>query len=148
MKLNKTLALIAIAVATLCTSPSMQAQDAPKPAGDQAAPAARPPRGPGITVEALSKSLDLTEDQKTKLKPIVDEYNKNLADLRKELQGASPEDRRAKMKALRDGLTPKLKEVLTPEQFAKWEKMAQFRGRPPGAPTAPPAPAAPDAPKN
>ena len=35
----------------------------------------------------------------------------------------TPEDRRAKMKALRDDTTTQMKAVLTPEQFDKWQKM-------------------------
>jgi Spy/CpxP family protein refolding chaperone len=34
----------------------------------------------------------------------------------------SQEDRRAKMKEIRDAMQAKIKEILTPEQYKKWEK--------------------------
>src|SRR6185312_15251752 len=101
MKLNKTLTIAALVAAGLCSSLPLQAQDAPKdkPAGDQ--PAAAPGmRRPGMmTVESLAKQLDLTEDQKTKIKPILEDMQKKMGDLRKDT-GLAQEDRRAKMKEI------------------------------------------------
>jgi hypothetical protein len=93
----------------------------------------------------IATQLALTDDQKAKAKPIFDEMSQKMADLRKDttVQG---QDRRAKAKEIRDDATTKLKDVLTPEQFAKWEKMAQGNRRPPGGPGAPPAATPPAAP--
>jgi periplasmic protein CpxP/Spy len=145
MKLNKTLAVIALAAAGLFAGNTLQAQDAPK-TGDQPAPApgGAGMRRPPLSVEAIAKQLDLTDDQKAKIKPIFEDMQKKLAELRKDTS-LSQEDRRAKLKEARDGITAKLKEILTPEQLAKWEKMGPGNRRP-GAGTPPPAAA--DAPKN
>ena len=42
------------------------------------------------------------------------------------------------MKTVREEMTKQMKAILTPEQFAKWEKMPQSRG--PGGPGRPGAP--------
>ena len=102
---------------------------------------ARPQAGPAnrgrMNFETVSQRLALSEDQKPKVKPIWEDMQKQLADLRKDttVQGT---DLRAKIKEIRDGATAKLKDILTPEQLQKWEGLAQGQRRPPGA--AAPAP--------
>jgi hypothetical protein len=64
------------------------------------------------------------------------------ADVRKDTTMEAT-DRRAKMKEIRDDATAKLKDILTPEQLEKWQKMLQGNRRPPagagaGAPPPPP----------
>jgi Spy/CpxP family protein refolding chaperone len=138
MKLNKTLMIAAlIAGSVFAADVAVRAQDATnKPSTD-----ARPPAGPGnrgrMNFDFISQQLSLSEDQKPKVKPILEDMQKQMADLRKDttVQGT---DRRAKMKEIRDGATTKLKDVLTPDQLAKWEKMGQGQRRSPA--TAAPAP--------
>lgn len=137
MKLNKTLTLAALVAACLFAGSALQAQDAPK---DKPADA---PGGPGmrrpmLSLDSMAKQLDLTDDQKIKVKPIIEELTQKMGDLRKDTAMA-PEDRRPKMKELRDAATAKLKEILTAEQFAKWEKMGPGGRRPGGAGGSPPA---------
>ena len=131
-----------IAGTMFATDVAVRAQDStntPPPAG------ARPPGGPRGRFDMIATQLALTDDQKAKAKPIFEEMSQKMADLRKNtsVQGA---DRRAKAKEIRDAATTKLKDVLTPEQFAKWEKMAQGNRRPPGSAGAPPAATPPAAP--
>ena len=135
MKLNKTLALAALVAGSLLAgSSALQAQD-----NTNTPPAGGPPGG-GMrgrpTFEMISKQLDLTDDQKPLVKPIVEDMQKQASELRKDTS-LTQEDRRAKMKEIRDGAAAKLKDILTPEQFAKWQKMGQ-RQRPPMAPPAVP----------
>ncbi len=137
MKLNKTLTLAALVLAGLFAGNSSQAQDAPKdkPAG---APGGPGMRSPMLSPDSLAKLLDLTEDQKTKVKPIIEELTQKIGDLRKDTN-ITPEEKRPKMKELRDAATAKLKEVLTVEQFAKWEKNGPGGRRLGGAGGPPPA---------
>ena len=67
--------------------------------------------------------LNLTADQKPKVQSILDAQRQTMRDLRQDTS-LTPEDRRAKMKALRDDEVTQMKAVLTPEQFEKWQKMA------------------------
>ena len=145
--------MVALAVGSLFATGSLQAQEAPKdkPA-DKVAPSAPAPgmRRPGLSLDGIAKQLDLTDDQKTKVKPILEDLQKQIAELRKDTSVA-PEDRPAKMKEIREGVSAKLKEILTAEQFAKWEKMGPGMRRPGGAggpPTAAGEGAKDKAPKN
>lgn len=141
MKLNKTLTLAALVATSLFAGSALQAQDAPKDKPADApggAPGGSGMRRPMLSLDSVAKQLDLTEDQKTKVKPVIEELTQKMGDLRKDT-AMSPEDRRPKMKELRDAATAKLKEILTAEQFAKWEKVGPGGRRPGGAGGPPPA---------
>jgi Spy/CpxP family protein refolding chaperone len=137
MKLNKTLMIAAlVAGSVFAADMAVLAQDSSNtpPAG------ARPPAGRGrMNFDSISTQLALTDDQKTKAKPVFDEMMTKMADLRKDTSMDATE-RRAKMKEIRDDATTKLKDILTPEQLDKWQKLNQGGRRPPGgAGTPPPA---------
>ncbi len=125
MKLNKTIALVALVAGSLLAGATLQAQDAPtnKPPGG--------PGGPGMrgrpNLDQMAKDLNLTDDQKTKVKAVLDEQQTKMKALREDTSVAQ-EDKRAKAKEIRDASQAKLKEILTPEQFAQWqEHMKQNR---------------------
>ena len=67
--------------------------------------------------------LNLTADQKPKVQAIREAQRQKVRDLRQDTS-LTPEDRKAKMKALRDDEVTQMKAVLTPEQFDKWQKMS------------------------
>ncbi len=101
-----------------------------------APPAGTPPPGPrpsgmrgGPTLEQLTQQLSLTDEQKPKVKAILESRDKKMADVR----DLAPEDRRPKMQSIREETTAQLKAVLTPEQFDKFQKMSP-RGHRPGPP--------------
>jgi protein CpxP len=148
MKMNKTL-IATLAIGGLLTlSSALLAQDStntPPPNMPAGAPPAggRGMRG-GPTIDQLTKALDLTDDEKAKVKPILDDRDQKIKDLRADTT-LSPEDRRTKMQDIRTDTTAKLKDVLTPDQFEKYQKMGpgmrQRRNAAPPADTN--APAAP-----
>lgn len=78
--------------------------------------------------QRLAEELGLNAEQKEKLKPILKEEREKIQGL-KDL----PQDqRREKAKEIRKGITEKVKPILTPEQFEKWEKLReQHRAKPP-----------------
>jgi protein CpxP len=157
MKANKTMLIAALAAGSLLVwSPALRAADTNTPPSTP--PAGAPPAGqrpPGMrgpTLDQLAQQLNLTDDQKAKVKPILEARDKKIADLRGDTS-LSQEDRRTKMQSIREETTAQMKAVLTPEQFDKYQKMTQ-RGPRPGGPRpggeekagGPNAPAAP--PKN
>ena len=85
-------------------------------------------------LERMSTALNLTDDQKPKVKAV-------LEDTAKQMQALAPEDRREKGRALREQETTKLKEILTADQFTKYQEMMQHGGKKKDAPKA-------DAPKS
>lgn len=134
MKLNKTLMIAALVAGTMFAADmAVRAQDATNkpPAG------ARPPGFRGGGFDNIANQLGLSEDQKTKAKPVFEEMRQKMADLRKDTT-LSQADRRAKMKEIRDDINAKLKEIFTPEQYDKWMK-GPGGGRRPGAGAPPPA---------
>ncbi|HEY2328212.1 MAG TPA: hypothetical protein VGI63_00165 [Verrucomicrobiae bacterium] len=127
MKLTKTLALAALVAGSLFAGSTLQAQNSTNtpPAGTPPGMRARP------NFEQLSKQLELTDDQKPKVKAVTDDMMQKMRDLRQETS-LSQEDRRAKVKEIRDASNAKLKEILTADQYAKWQKMGAGNRRPPG----------------
>ena len=127
MKLNKTLMIAALVAGSVCAADfAVSAQDAT----NAPAPGAR--RHANLNArgrkafDAISKRLGLTDDQKIKARPVFEEMMRKFASLRKDtsVEGA---ERRAKIKAIRAAATAKLKDILTPEQLAKWQKMGGHR---------------------
>jgi len=122
------------------------------PAATPAAPRAPPPLSPDLKarqidaqVNSWAKMYGLTDEQKTKAKPIVEERFKKMGELDRNLP---IEERRKKSMEIQQSTLAKLKAILTPEQRQKMESLPQRGLRPaPGAPGAPGAPANPAAPK-
>jgi len=148
MKLNKAFIAAALVLGSLLAGVvASQAQD-----NTNTPPAGAPPggmRGP-MSFDTIAKRLELTDDQKPKVKPIIEDMQKQLADYRKANPDATRADRAAKMKEVREATTTQLKDILTADQLTKWQQMATRRpngaGNGAGGPPATNAPA--DAPKN
>lgn len=132
--------LTAFALGSLLTlSLAAFAQDAtntPPPAGS------RPPgpgaRGRGPNFDMIAQRLNLTDDQKPKVKAIFDEQRQKMRDLRNN-QDLSRDDRMAQMQTIRKDTDAKLKDVLTADQFKQWQEMeSKMRGPRNGPPGGPP----------
>ena len=92
-------------------------------------------------LDRMTEALTLTADQQTAIKAILDQSMKDNMALRQDTS-LSDDDRMAKMKAIRDGQTAKIKALLTDEQKPKYDAMlAAQRQRGPGGPPPPPPPA-------
>ena len=152
MKVTKPMIIAALVAGNLLAwNLTLRAADTNTPPAG-APPAGAPPAGQrppmmrgGPNVDQLAKMLDLTDDQKAKVKPILEARDKKIADLRGDT-ALSQEDRRTKMQSIREETTAQMKTVLTPEQFDKWEKMAQRGRRPVGPPPGGEKAGGPDAP--
>src|SRR5271154_5642775 len=126
MKLNKTLALAALVAGSLLAgSAAVQAQDSTTVTPLTNAPTANGgmrPRGM-MNMDRLVKELALTDEQKTNVQAALDDQRKQMGEVRSDDSLSQP-DKRAKYKEIRDGLNAKLKDILTPEQYDKWLKIA------------------------
>ncbi|HZV35432.1 MAG TPA: hypothetical protein VFB72_12740 [Verrucomicrobiae bacterium] len=154
MKANKLGLIAAIALGGLMAcGPIARAQDKatpPPPAGgDNTTPPPRARRGRGNALQAMLAKLDLTDEQKEKAKPVVEDHNKQMRDLFQD-SSLSREDKRDKMKTINEATNAKLKEILTADQYTKLldlEKQMMNRprrGGEGGGPGTPPPPAKSD----
>ena len=118
-----------IAGSVFAAEVAVRAQDANNKPAAGATPGGPSARG-RMNFDTIATQLALTDDQKTKAKPIFDDMLQKMAALRQDTS-LSQEDRTAKRKEIRDAATAKLKEVpLTQEQLDKWAKMGQGNRRP------------------
>lgn len=73
-------------------------------------------------LKQLTEALKLTDEQKTKLEPILKEEGEKLRAIFGDAN-ASREDKGKKMQEARKDIAAKVKAVLTPEQAEKYEKL-------------------------
>lgn len=82
-------------------------------------------------VERMNAELNLTADQKTKVTALFEAEAKKRQELRANTS-IPREQKREKGQAMMAEQEKKLKEILTPDQFDKWQKIRQqFRPRQP-----------------
>jgi Spy/CpxP family protein refolding chaperone len=82
------------------------------------------PMTPEARLKMLTEKLNLSEDQQTKLKPILEDQSKQMKAVHDDASLA-PADKQAKMKELYGSSVEKINAVLTPDQQAKWKQMRQ-----------------------
>jgi Spy/CpxP family protein refolding chaperone len=93
---------------------------------------ARPARGRAEReLQRMAARLDLTEEQKAKIRPILQERNKQLDDLRANFSLPQGEAR-AKAREIRKSARHQINQILTPEQREK-ERTLRRGNRPKGS---------------
>jgi hypothetical protein len=132
MKLSKrSLFLAAVAAAMVSLNPLVRAedtQDSNKPAAPATGDRAR--RNPAATFNHMAEQLKLSDDQKTKLQPILQDEAKKLRGLRDDTN-LTQKDRRAKVRDIRAQTTDQAKNILDKDQFEQFKKLREQGGRPP-----------------
>ncbi|MBP7142944.1 MAG: hypothetical protein KBA71_13625 [Opitutaceae bacterium] len=115
MKSSK-LFLAASLVLVALSVPSIHAQNSDRPA--------RGGRGEHMVdrVKQLAHELSLTDEQQTQVKAVFAEQAKEMKAVMDDTS-LSDQDRRSKRMELMRGVNGKIREVLTPEQQAKFDKM-------------------------
>lgn len=79
---------------------------------------------PEARLQMLSEKLNLTDDQKTKLKPILQDQAQQFKAVHDDTS-LTDEQRAAKKKSIRQSTQEQINAVLTPEQQAKLKEMKQ-----------------------
>ena len=79
---------------------------------------------PDAQLQMLAEKLNLTDDQKTKLKPILQDEAQQMKAVHEDAS-LSPDQKHAKMKSIHESFRGQINGVLTPEQQAKWKQMKQ-----------------------
>ncbi len=71
--------------------------------------------------ERLVKTLTLTAEQQAKLDPILQEGRQDMAAARS--AGGSEQERQTRLQRAREGMRARIREILTPEQQARYDQM-------------------------
>ena len=79
---------------------------------------------PEAHLQMLSEKLNLTEDQKAKLKPILEDQAQQMKAVRDDAS-LTPEQKAAKKKAIHETTHDQINAVLTPGQQEKFKEMKQ-----------------------
>jgi Spy/CpxP family protein refolding chaperone len=81
---------------------------------------------PQRQVNRLAKRLNLTEDQKNQILPILTDRQQQMKSIHED-SSLSPQDRRAKMRTVWEDSDAKIKAVLNDDQKQKYDQMQQQR---------------------
>jgi len=107
----------------MACSTSVTAQDAPKADAKKGGKK-------GFTIEQqmerMTTTLTLTDEQKPKVKAVLEGQQKKMQEIRDE---SDQDTRRTKMQDLRKETETKMKGILTDEQLKKYQEMSQRRGK-------------------
>jgi protein CpxP len=118
--------LLAFAAGVMIVGPTSYALQTAPAAQEHGAMGGSPmgPMTPENRLKMLTEKLNLTEDQQTKLKPILEDQAKQMKALHEDTSLA-PADKQAKMKELHESSIEKMNAILTPDQQTKWKEMRQ-----------------------
>ena len=121
-----------IGLATLAPAAQQPAQEG------QGGPRGRRPMSVDARLKRMSERLNLTDEQKEKIRPILQSEADQLKTLRED-KSLSPEQGREKVRQIRQATNKQIREILTPEQKAKWREGREAgRGTKEGGQQAPP----------
>lgn len=113
-RMNRILLTALLLAGALSLQPVVRAEDAKPAAGERIRE----------RMQEVAKELNLTDEQKEKLKPIFQSQAEKVKELRADTN-LTREQKIEKLKAIREEIAPKVKEILTPAQFEKWQKMRE-----------------------
>jgi periplasmic protein CpxP/Spy len=108
------------------------AQDTPAPPPDQQSPAQgtghmrNGPPDPAQRTQELTKKLNLTSDQQTKVQSALESERSQMDSMRQD-SSLSQQDRRTKMMDLHKGTDAQIRAILDPTQQTKWDEMQAKR---------------------
>ena len=126
MKFNRTSLIAVIALGGLVAFGALaKAEDKPEGKPHSKAHGDMKDRG-----AKMAEELGLNEDQKTKMGDVMKEFGPKMKAIFDDAS-LSKEDKMAKVKAINEERSAKIKEILTADQFEKWQKL-QAAHRPGG----------------
>ncbi len=148
---TRVLAVCLVSMATLGVAGvwAQQEPPAPNPPGQGGPPNGRP--GGGMIerrLENLTKQLNLTDEQKEKIRPLLRHEMERMREIRSN-PGLTQSEARQRMETVRKNTREHIAEVLTPEQKKQWQEMREEHhgeGGPEGGQRGPGGQGGPDSP--
>ena len=111
MKKSLIACLVALALAGMC-SVATYAQQPDQGGEHRGGRMGRGPMTPQAELDRLNKELNLTKDQQDKIKPILEDQQKQMQALREDTS-SSQQDRMSKMRDIHKSSTEQIRAVLT-----------------------------------
>jgi hypothetical protein len=120
--MKKLLAIFPVMLGLILAVPPASAQDASTPTtATKSAKSSKKTKASASSAKAdseladLSTKLNLTDDEKAKIKPILDDETAKIHSIKMEKLG-SKDDEKAKTKVIRDAANTQIRAMLTPDQ--------------------------------
>jgi Spy/CpxP family protein refolding chaperone len=130
-RMKKVLVCALLAIAMACLGTALYAQDTMSPGQGmgQGGPGGmhHGPMSPDQRLQRMTQQLNLTADQQTKIKPILEQEQQQMQTLHGDTSMSQP-DRMSKMQELRQGTNNQIKSVLTADQQQKFVQMQDRHG--------------------
>jgi periplasmic protein CpxP/Spy len=118
---------LAIVLGLALSAAPAHAQAGPGPeAKGQGGPRGRGMMSPEDQLNRLAKDLNLTDDQKGQIKPILEDRHEKMQKLFSD-DSLSQEDRRSKMREIFEASNKKIRDVLNDDQKKKFDEMQAKR---------------------
>ncbi len=111
---------------SLASAPAKAQQSGGQEAQGQAGPRAGGRMNPEEQLQRLAKDLNLTDDQKGQIKPILEERHDKMQKLFSD-ESLSQGDRRSKMREIFEASNKKIRDVLNDDQKKKFDEMQARR---------------------
>jgi Spy/CpxP family protein refolding chaperone len=105
----------------------------PHPPQEGTAPTGKPAHGGAVEMrmEKLSQQINLTDEQKTKIRPLLRHETERIREVRSNTSLSQGETQR-RIKLIRGDTNQRMGEFLTPEQKKQWQETRQAQRAPPG----------------
>jgi protein CpxP len=123
--------LTLLAASIISIAPLAVAQDAPsnnQPSAQENGGGHRGPMDPAQRTQELTKKLNLTSDQQTKVQQILQSESSQMESLRSD-SSLSQQDRHSKMMDIHQAGDTQIRALLDPDQQKKWDAMQAKRGQ-------------------
>src|ERR1700722_5543083 len=123
MKISRMCMFVAIAM-MLSLSAFAQTGDTggPPPGGPPPDGGRRPMMNPAEQLNRLDKELNLTDDQKSKIQPILEDQQKQMQQVMAD-SSSSLQDKMPKMREIHESFSAKISDVLNDPQKTKFDEM-------------------------
>jgi len=134
-KMKQVLLRSTLAVAVVLGGASAYAQMGAAGAADAHGP--RQPMSTDQRLQMLTSQLNLSSDQQSQIKPILESESQQMQALRSDT-ALSQQDRMSKMQAIRKDTASQIKPILNADQQTKYQEMMSHQGHRGGMGAAPP----------
>ena len=128
----RNISLLGIILLIMATVACSQSQEGPNSQRRGQGQGFNPEENAKRRTEMMTKQLDLSDDQSEKVEKLLMEFGEKQREMRQEARGEGREAMREKMQKFQEEQDEKLQEILSEDQWSKWEEIrGEFQRRGP-----------------